>query len=278
MTGPAPAVSVVTPVFNAGAALARTIDSVAAQSHRDWEHVLVDDGSTDATTRRILDDVGRRPGVTVIRTENRGPAHARNLAITRSRGHYVLPLDADDTLDPDFLARTVSVLDAEPAVGLVHPWIRLTGGHVGVWRTGPFTLPALLARCTVHVTCLFRRELWDAVGGFDPAFVETGEDWDFWIRLAARGVVAREVPEVLASYTRRPGSRDDTARGDGGAGAVMQRLLAKHQALHATHHPEVIARLFDEVTRLGRTLQRIYALPLVGAVVRARRWASGADR
>lgn len=265
-----PAVSIVTPVFNPGAALAQTLASVRAQSFDDREHVLVDDGSTDASTRRILDEAATRPGVTVVRSENRGPATARNLAIERARGRYLLPLDADDTLDAAFLARTVPILDGDPAVGLVHTWVRLVGGHVGVWKTGPFAIPALLARCTVHVTCLFRRELVDRVGGFDPAFVETGEDWDFWIRLAAAGVVAHEVPEVLASYRRGARSRDDAARADGGSGAVMRRLLAKHRELYAAHGPEAIAALFDEVTRLGRSLQRVYANPLVRLLVQAR--------
>jgi glycosyltransferase involved in cell wall biosynthesis len=265
-----PVVSIVTPVFDTGALLERMFASVAAQTFRDWEHVVVDDGSTDATTRRLLDAAASRPGVTVVRTENGGPARARNLAVERARGRYVLALDADDWLADAFLARTVAILDAEPGVGVVHTWVALTGGHVGTWRTGPFAIPALLARCTLHVTSLVRRDLWRDAGGLDPAFTETGEDWDLWIRLAARGVVAREVPEVLASYRRRPGSRDDSARAPGTADAVMQRLLAKHADLYATHAPAVIAALFAEVAQLGQSLQRVYQHPLVRLALRAR--------
>jgi glycosyltransferase involved in cell wall biosynthesis len=266
----APAVSIVTPVFDTGAALSRALDSVRAQTTGGWEHVLVDDGSTDATTIRLLDAAAARPDVVLIRGANRGPATARNLGVARARAPYLVFLDADDALAPTFLARTVPILDAEPAVGLVHTWVRLVGGHVGTWKTGPFAIPALLARCTLHVTCLVRRELVDRVGGFDPAFVETGEDWDLWIRLAAQGVAGREVPEVLAEYHRGAASRDDTARADGGASAVMRRLLAKHRELYAAHGPEAIAALFDEVTRLGRSLQRVYANPVVRLLVRAR--------
>lgn len=265
-----PIVSVVTPVFNAGAALEQALASVTGQSFPDWEHVVVDDGSTDGVTRRILDAAPSHPRVVVVRSENRGPAAARNLAVARARGRYLLALDADDYLAPSFLARTVPLLEHDGAVGVVHTWVRLVGGHVGTWKTGPFALPALLARCTLHVSSLVRRDLWEAAGGLDPSFTETGEDWDFWIRLAARGVVAREVPEVLASYRRTRGSREDTARGTGGTGAVMQRLLAKHHDLYAAHAPEVIALLFEEVTTLGRSLQRIYHNPLVRWAVLAR--------
>lgn len=270
-----PRVSIVTPVFNAGPSLEQTLVSVSAQSFTDWEHVLVDDGSTDPTTRRILDGAASRPKVTVLRTDNRGPAAARNHAIAHGRGRYVLPLDADDYLHGTFLDRTVPILDDEPAIGIVHTWVGLVGGHVGVWKTGPATIPALLARCTLHVTSLFRRELWDPGDGFDPSFVETGEDWDFWIRLAVRGVQARGVQEVLAYYRRTPGSRDDAARARSRADAVMRRLLTKHAALYAAHAPEVIATLFLEVTQLGKSLQRVYANPLVRAALRARDLVGG---
>jgi glycosyltransferase involved in cell wall biosynthesis len=265
-----PVVSIVTPVFNTGAVLERMFTSVTAQSFPDWEHLVVDDGSTAAVTRRLLDAAASRPGVTVIRTENRGPAQARNLAVERARGRYVLPLDADDYLAAEFLARTVPVLEGDPMAGVVHTWVGLVDGHVGTWRTGPLAIPALLARCTLHVTSLVRRELWLAEGGLDASFVETGEDWDFWIRLAARGVTARVVPEVLAYYRRTPGSRDDTARGPERAEAVMRRLLAKHEVLYAAHAPDVIAALFGEVTRLGQSLQRVYAQPVVRLALRAR--------
>jgi len=273
-----PIVSVVTPVFNSGASLEQTLASVAAQSFTDWEHVVVDDGSTDAVTRRVLDAAASRPQVVVVRSENCGPAAARNLAVTRARGRYLLPLDADDYLASGFLAHTVPILERDASVGVVHTWVRLVGGHVGTWKTGPFTLPALLARCTVHVSTLVRRDLWESVGGLDPSFVETGEDWDFWIRLAARGVRAQAVPETLAFYRRSPGSRDDRAREGDTAGAVMRRLLAKHPDLYAAHGPGVITALFEEVTRLGKSLQRAYANPLVRLWIEARALLRRGDR
>src|SRR5207247_5323291 len=131
----APRVSVVIPVFDAGDQLARALESVARQTYRDFEVVVVDDGSTDRRTLAILEAAAREPGVTVHRTENGGPARARNVAIERARGAYVLPLDADDYLAPAFLERTASLLDADPAPGVVYTWAGLAGGHPGVART-----------------------------------------------------------------------------------------------------------------------------------------------
>jgi len=268
-----PVASVVTPVYNAGPRLDEAVACVARQTFTGWEHVIVDDGSTDLPTRRALDRAAAQPGVVVHRTENRGPAAARNVAIEHARGAYVLPLDADDTLAPTFLARTCAALDGSPEVGVVHTWVGLVGGHTGTWRTGPFAIPALLARCTLHVSALYRRELWVNAGGYDPAFQERGEDWDFWIRLAAAGAIAREVPEALAFYRRTTGGREDAARAPGVSAAVMRRLATKHRRLYEAHVPEVAAALFEEVTQLAGGLERIYGNPVVRAAVWARRLA-----
>src|SRR5439155_6854416 len=142
-----PRVSVVIPVFNAGDYLAQALDSVARQTYRDFETVVVDDGSTDRRTLAILEAAAREPGVTVHRTPNGGPSRARNVGVERARAAYLLPLDADDYLAPAFLAKTAPLLHARPALGVVYNWIGLVGGHHGVWRTGGFSLSDLLSRC-----------------------------------------------------------------------------------------------------------------------------------
>jgi len=232
--------------------------------------VIVDDGSTEARTRAILDDAARRPGVTVHRTENRGPSLARNLAIERARGAYILPLDADDWLAPTFLDKTAPMLNADPAIGVVHTWVGLVGGHRGVWRTGGFTLPELLARCTIHVASLFRRELWADVGGFDPRFVESWEDWDLWLGAAARGWRGRCVPEVLVYYRRSASSRERAAREPGVSTRLMRELVAKHRALYDANLEEAMARMYEERAETARMLERIYQNPAVRLLLRLR--------
>jgi glycosyltransferase involved in cell wall biosynthesis len=268
----APRVSVIVPVFDAGADLERALASVAAQGRDDVEIVIVDDGSRDPQTLALLDAAARRPGTSVHHTPNRGPSAARNLAIEHARGTYVLPLDADDYLAPEYLAKTVPILDAEPDVGIVHTWIGLVGGHHGVWRTGPLTLPALLVRCTVHVTALYRRALWGDVGGYDPAFVETAEDWDFWLRAVERGWTAREVPEVLSYYQRSERSRERKARAPDVSGKVMRRIVAKHRALYERHLDDALVGMYEHLMATSLTLERIYGNPAVRAALTVRDW------
>jgi GT2 family glycosyltransferase len=265
-----PRVSIVMPVFNAGRWLPQALDSVAAQTYRDHELVVVDDGSTEKRTTALLAEAVRRPGVNVHRTENRGPAAARNLGVERARGAYILPLDADDYLAATFLEKTVPLLDAEPELGIVHTWVGLVGGHHGTWRTGGFSVPELLVRCTVHVTALYRRQVWVDVGGYDPRFVESCEDWDFWLGAAARGWRARCVPEVLAFYRRSPTSRERHARAPGVNGRLMRALVAKHRTLYEMNLEDVMAQMYEERAAVSSSLERVYHNPAVRALIRLR--------
>lgn len=265
-----PRVSVIMPVYDTGNDLKQALRSVAGQTFREHELILVDDGSTDRTTIRILDEWGQRPGVTLHRTENRGPAAARNLAITLARAPYILPLDADDWLAATYLAKTVPILDAEPNVGVVHTWVGLEGSHHGTWRTGPFALPDLLSRCTLHVTSLYRRELWTQVGGYDGRFVESAEDWDLWLGAVGRGWQGRCVPEVLAYYRRSPQSRERLARAPGVWRRLVGDLVTKHRALYEANLPEAMAGLYEEYARVCGSLERIYDHPAVRTAVRLR--------
>lgn len=266
----APRVSILVPVFDAGTLLRRALDSVAAQTFRDHETVVVDDGSTDPRTLAVLDEARARPATTVLRVPNGGPARARNLAAGHARGAYLLALDADDWLAPEFLARTVPVLDADRAVGVAHTWVRLVGRHHGLWKTGPFTLTALLAQCTVHVSSLFRREIWEQVGGWDPQFVESCEDWDFWVGAAARGWTGQAVCEPLAFYRRTPQSRESTARLPVTSAGLMRKLVAKHRPLYEAHLEDVCAAMYERAALTSMLLERVYHHPVARLAVAVR--------
>lgn len=112
-----PKVSVIIPVYNRENLIRRAIDSVLRQSYRDYEIVVVDDGSTDSTPRE-LDSYGGQ--IKVIRQANRGPYAARNAGIKSSEGEYIAFLDSDDEWFPERLAKQVPLLDAGPELGLVY--------------------------------------------------------------------------------------------------------------------------------------------------------------
>lgn len=126
-----PKVSIVVPCYNGARFIDPLLASLAAQTFRDFEIIIVDDGS-NAETRAKLASLG--PSIRVIRQENRGPGAARNTGFRAARADLVVPLDCDDKLDPAYLAETVAAMRAARSdVGLVFTHLEAFGDIEGVF-------------------------------------------------------------------------------------------------------------------------------------------------
>lgn len=189
-----PRFSVLIPAFNAEATLARTVESVLAQSFADWELVIVDDGSTDdtlATARRLAEADDR---IRVLTQENRGTGGAYNTAVGGARADLLVMLSADDLLLPEHLERFDEFIEADPGAGvyscsgyLDYPDGRRVeqGLHKHWADPSGCTLAELFRACFFGVGAIFRRELYDDVGGFREDIFS--EDYMFWLTALARG-------------------------------------------------------------------------------------------
>jgi glycosyltransferase involved in cell wall biosynthesis len=194
----APAVSVIIPCYNGGPFLPAVLKSLAAQTFRDFETIIIDDGSTDPATRELLGRLG--PGIRVIRQENRGLAAARNAGFAAAAAEFVLPLDCDDTLEPPFLTETCAALRAAPAdVGFVGTDMRLAGAlnEVVERRFDGFTQ---LFRNQLSYCMLLRKSAWRAVGGYNETMREGYEDWEFNVHLIAAGFRGIDIERPLFNY------------------------------------------------------------------------------
>ena len=161
---PAPAVSVVVPCYNSASFLDGLQATLAAQTFRDFEIVIVDDGSTDARSVQMLAQLD--PAIAVIRQANKGPAAARNTGIRAARAPLVLALDCDDAISPDFLAATVPALAAAPAdVGYVFSDMRLSGLNDEFFPQH-FKLFDQLFVNRIPCCLLMRKSAWQASGGY----------------------------------------------------------------------------------------------------------------
>ena len=203
-----PAVSVVIPCYHQAEYLAGAVESVVAQTFRDWEIVIVDDGSTDATAAVATDLIARhRPHrMRLVRQANQGLPGARNSGIAASLGRYILPLDADDMLMPQMLEKTAGLLDSDPATAIAYTDYLLFGSAAGYVTTRTWTMDELSFGNPLGNSSLFRREVWLAVGGYNTNMRGGYEDWDFWIAAAERGFRARKIAEPLFRYRIKPSS------------------------------------------------------------------------
>jgi glycosyltransferase involved in cell wall biosynthesis len=198
----APAVSIVVPCYNGGRFIDQLLQSLAQQTFRDFETIIVNDGSTDEATRAKLASLD--PSIRVINQENRGLSGARNAGIAAAKSDFVLVLDCDDEIEPGYLAETVPVLrEAPPDVAMVFTHARLGGSASGTGRR--YFNPFVLLFANPLPSCvLLRKPYWQGVGGYDERMREGYEDWEFYMRLALAGFRGIEIPKPLYVYNISP--------------------------------------------------------------------------
>lgn len=186
--------------------LDEAVQSALGQTWPDVEIVIVDDGSTDVETLRLLQG-SHWPRTRVIHQANAGPAAARNRAIREAAGEYILPLDADDLLEPNYAAKAAAVLDAQPGVGVVYCQAAKFGAEEGPWSLPIYSPDELALGNVIFVSAMFRKADWELVSGFDETLRHGMEDYDFWIRLVHAGRKVVRLDETLFRCRIREQSR-----------------------------------------------------------------------
>jgi glycosyltransferase involved in cell wall biosynthesis len=271
-----PAVSVVLATYNQAHWLAETIESVRAQTFADWEVVIADDGSTDATAE-VVGRFARDHRIRCIAGAHAERAAARNRAIAASTGELVAFLDADDTWQPEKLARQVAALAAAPEAGACYTIARFVdgaGGELDV-RKPPRALSGLIfprlvrGNFIILASMMVRRRCLEAVGAFDATLPVFGcEDWDLWLRLARRYAVVAVDEELVRYRVHEANTRPEQVMTSGLA--VLDRLYADPgvereagigraaaRARHVWYHAAIVA-----------ARDRGTAIPLVGRALR----------
>lgn len=205
--------SVVVPAYNAALTLAETLDAVRSQSFADWECVVVDDGSLDATAGIASAYADRDPRIRTITQDNAGTGGAYNTGVRNAVGEYVVLCSADDILLSGHLGRMHAVISDHPECDIftANGYLWTPEGDIRSLNYRPgsvkesWTLVDLIAECFYSVGAVYRRKLYDAVGGYRAdAF---GEDYDFWLRALARGACHRYVDEPLSLHRVSAGQK-----------------------------------------------------------------------
>lgn len=208
-----PAVSVIVPAYKVTRFIAETLDSLRAQTFRDFETIVVNDGCPDsANLERVLEPY--RGEIVYICQQNQGLAGARNTAIKAARAPLVALLDSDDSWEPDYLEVQTRFLAEHPQTDVVSPNAYFTGDTLFPGKTftdlfplrGEITFRSLLARDNqIFVGVTARREAILRAGLFDPA-LHSAEDLDLWLRMAYGGARFSCHDRPLVRYRARPES------------------------------------------------------------------------
>lgn len=234
----APLVSVVIPCYKQAAFLPEAVGSVLEQTFKDWEIIIVNDGSPDNTSDVARELIAKHPGkrIRLVEKPNGGLSSARNAGFRAALGKYVLPLDADDKIKPTLLEKLTAILDAQPKVGFAYTHIQHFGDINTEWPLPDFNPVTLISKENIVICCsLCRKTMWEQVGGYNENMREGYEDWDFWIGAVEKGWTGHCHHEALFLYRKH--GHTMLAEAD----KKRERLIAQI----ITNHP----KLYNEKTR-----------------------------
>jgi glycosyltransferase involved in cell wall biosynthesis len=229
-TSTVPTISVVVPCYNGGRFLDQLTASLARQTFRDFEVVIVDDGSPELDTQAKLAALG--PAIRVIRHPvNRRMSAARNTGFEAARAELVLVLDCDDQIEPTYMEECLAALQsAPPDVGFAFTHLRLVGANQGIERRY-FSAFDIMFKNVIGYTMLVRKSAWLKAGKYDETMVDGYEDWEFDIRLVHAGYRGIEIPKPLFLYTVSLNGMMMSHSSQRHA-ALWRRIRVKHRELY----------------------------------------------
>jgi len=246
---PAPHATIVIPCFNYGRFVGEAAASALRQRDADVDVVIVNDGSDDGESPQACQAcAGDR--VRVIHQENRGLPAARNAGARLARGEFVAFLDADDWIEPQFVARLAAALAAAgPDASHAYCQERLVELGTGIWAV-PDWDPVLMMITNLHpVTALVKRDRFERVGGFDESMREGYEDWDLWLKFVEQGWRGVRVREPLFVWRRHSHSTMITQAVPRHE-QLFRRLKDNHRDLYRRHADMLIERMNGLLRRL----------------------------
>lgn len=212
-------VSVIIPLYNQAEFVSETIESILNQTYKNYEIVVVNDASTD-NSLEVVSKYAQHIKAIITHPVNRGLPATRNTAIKNSTGELILPLDSDDKIDPTHLEKTTAAM--VDGVGLVSTWLHIEptqemreqnhwphhSGHPGSgYPIFPPTREQILNGNCLCVCSMFRRRVWEEVGGYPEEMNRGSEDWAFWAKIVCNtNWKVAVVPEHLFHYRVHPKS------------------------------------------------------------------------
>lgn len=236
--------SVVIPCYNHGEFILQAIASVESCQEKVYEILIINDGSTDPLTQKVLQALSDR-GYQVIHQENQGLAIARNHGISLAKGRYILPLDSDNKIRPNYITKAIEILDNQPEVGVVYGNFEFFGGVTGIKEVPEFDINRIVRGNYIDACAVFRKTVWQDAGGYDDKIPEQlgYEDWDFWLSVAEKGWHFYHIDEVLFDYRLRSYSMVSRCNIPEKRWELFRYISTKHIGLYQTNFAHIFANV-----------------------------------
>ena len=204
-----PKVSVIIASYNYGKYIDETILSVKNQTFQDFEIIVIDDCSSDPFTQEKIKEIAQDKTITLIQnSENKGVVYSRNYAISKASADYILCLDSDDMIRSDCLEKMYGKVDKYDIVGAR---VQEFGASNKVTTRTGFDKYTFCFKCTIHNSSLFKKSLWQEVGGYNENMNNGCEDYDFWLAMVEAGAKVTILKDLLIFYRIHGISRNTRA-------------------------------------------------------------------
>lgn len=176
-----PKISIIVPCYNQAQYLSETLQSVYDQEFRDWECIVVNDGSSDNTADIAKQWTEKDKRFRYIYKENSGVANTRNRGIQEATGKYILPLDGDDKIETQYIKEALAIFEKKPEVKLVYSDVALFGAKEQELKTSAYCYKNMLTENQICVSGIFKKDDFLKTSGYNSNMVSGLEDWDFWL-------------------------------------------------------------------------------------------------
>jgi len=251
-----PKISVITPIHNREKYIRETLECLQKCNYKNWECIVMDDDSTD-NSAMIIKEMARTDSRIKYFHQPKSPIPVtKNNAVAHSSGKYILPLDSDDLIAPEYMAEAVEILENNPSVKLVYCSGVFFGDKKGKWKLPAYNFRQLLLKNCIHNTAVFRRTDFDNAGGYDPNII-TSEDWDLWISLLEKGGEVYFIDKEYFFYRKHTDSFTDNHQDK--IAATQKQIYANHKEVYdkLIENPIQFLRDYDKFKKKYNQLRRL---------------------
>ena len=238
-------ISIIVPCYNQAKYMREALDSVLASTLSDWECIIVNDGSKDATIDIAREYETKDPRFIVVDIPNGGLANARNVGIRHSHGKYILPLDSDDKIGEKYLELAVAHIEKHPETKVVCCECEYFGNVNGAFTLPTYSYDQLLWQNLFVATSVYRRSDYDRTSGYNTNMKHGHEDWDFWLSLLSPNDKVYRIPDVQFYYRKHGVSMID---------GTIKRLSETNRQL-VLNHLDIYSPYFGDMIAWHNELQ-----------------------
>ena len=235
---PKPKITVIIPCYNQGDYIAETINSVQKQTFTNWECIIIDDESTDNSKKIITNFCKQDSRIKYIFHKKSGVSTTRNYAIANAQGEFILPLDADDLIAPQYIEDALREFEKTPDLKLCYCRARKFGEINETWLLPRYEYENLKWKNCIFVSCIFRKKDFMSTIGYNPNMKYGLEDWDFLLSFLKPTDKVYCINKILFFYRTKKISRSSYANNH--MEACFQQIYLNHKELYEPYLSNIL--------------------------------------